>query len=470
MVKKLKKNIDKRLFGKLVKKYNYKNFVYVEYPHKSFWSEEFGESDFKKALNLLASSEKAESLMLYVHIPFCERQCFYCTCHTKIINRDNRKIKNYLDLLLHEIDIYQNFFKKNSINPNFKEIHFGGGSPTILNKKDFDRLIEKVGTIVDMKNLREFSLEVDPRGVDKEKMKYYYDKGINRISFGIQDFDIRVQKVINRIQPPELVENLVTPDIRNLFEHGINFDILCGLPNQTSESMRNTFKKIIKFSPERVCFSYFNYAPKFAKHQEIMIDGKNGRPTRLPNAHERKILFKTGLEILVNNGYLRAGYDHFVRPDDEIVEAIKNKKMGWNGLGITSGSYTNIIGIGVHSTSTIGNYYSQNVYGTEDYKAFIENDRFPIYRGYKLNDNDMIRRDIIRKLRNFFSLDYNDIEKKYDINFKEYFKKEITALDNFVKDGIVEVFDDGINVTELGREFIQFVCGNFDSYITTQKK
>lgn len=447
----------------LVKKYDHNAFMYVEYPHKSFWSEQFNDGDFKTALQTLLSQDKDAPLMLYIHIPFCPKQCFYCTCRT-IITSDYERSKDYLKHLYREIDLYREVFEENSVVPNFQEIHIGGGSPTLLREKEFDSLIEKLQSLVDVKNLSEFSIEIDPREVDEERMRYYHSKGINRISFGVQDFDPDVQKSINRIQPPELIENLLTPQIRQLFSNGVNFDIICGLPLQSPATMKMTFERIVKISPDRVCLNHLHYSPKFAKHQQIMTDGRNGRPTKLPDSYEKKVLFNEALKILVNNGYLRTGYDHFAKPTDEVAKAMQKKNMHWNSLGVTAGRYLNVIGLGVHSYSTIGNYYSQNVYELSDYQQALSNGKLPIYRGYELNNDDLIRRDIIQSLRNYFALDYRGIEEKYNIDFSQYFSEEIAALDEFAKDRLVKLTDNSIVITELGRQFANLVCGNFDAY------
>ena len=452
------------IYAALAKKYNHDAFMYVEYPHKSFWSEKFNERDFKAGLRSLFLKDKNAPLMLYVHIPYCKRQCFYCTCHTMITN-DYERIKNYLNLLFLEIDLFRKFFEENSIIPNFTEVHLGGGSPTILQEKEFGQLIEKLQSIVDIKKLSEFSIEIDPREVNIEKIKFYHSRGIDRLSFGIQDFDLDVQKAINRVQPPELIEKLLTPEVRKLFKKGINFDIICGLPLQSRESIRRTFEKIVKISPDRICFNYLHFSPKFAKHQMIMFDGRDGRPSEVPNLYTRKMLFTEVLNILVSSGYVRTGYDHFAKPDDEVAKAMRNKTMRWNALGVTAGRYSDVIGIGPHSYSTIGNYYSQNVYELPVYEAAVTKGRFPIYRGYKLNKDDMIRREVIQALRNFFFIDFKDIEKKYDIDFRKYFKKEIISLAEFVKDGIAELSDEKITITELGQQFTNVVCMNFDAYL-----
>ncbi len=447
----------------LVEKHNSKEFMYIEYPHKSFWSEKFSQKDIKEALSQLSGIQKDEPLTLYVHFPYCTKPCFFCTCHFEI-TKDHDKAKDYLKTLSNEISLYRKFFEENSINPNFVEVHLGGGSPTFLDEEEFDYLVDAINPIANIKNLDEFAIEIDPRFVSEERMKYYHEKGINRVSFGLQDFDINVQRAVNRVQPSELVRRLIAPDIRKLFKNGVSFDIICGLPLQTEDGIRKTFEEIIELSPDRVCFNYLDFAPRFAQHQNIMIDGRNGRPNSLPDARERKHLFKQGLKVLTENGYLRAGYEHFTKIEDAIGKALKEGKMHWNALGATPGRSVDVIGVGPHSASTLGNFYFQNIYGVESHKSLVNKDLFPVFRGHKLSQDDIIRRDIIRKLRNYFSVDYATIEKAYNIKFPEYFNREIEQLGDLAKDGILSYSDKAIEITEAGREFTLHVCRVFDKY------
>ena len=461
--------IEKDQMANLAKKYTTTGFMYTEYPHKSFWSREFGEREFKTALKDLFSKDKAAPLLLYVHIPFCEQLCWFCTCHMSI-TQEYEKVKNYLKFLFLEIDLLHDFFKENRIVPNFREIHLGGGSPTFVNEPDFDSLIEKLRSIADLQKLDEFSLEIDPRKVDKERMRYYHTQGINRISFGVQDFDLEIQKAINRVQPADLIENLLTPDIRGLFRNGTNFDLICGLPYQTPETIRQTCEKAIGMSPDRICLNYLHYSPQFAPHQNIMFDGRNGRPTQLPDFYERKMIFLEALKTLTKKGYVRTGYDHFAKPTDAVAQAMREKKMQWNSLGVTAGRYSDVIGIGVHSLSTVGGCYSQNFYELPDYERALMNGKFPVYRGHRLTPDDEIRRTVIHLLRNFFFLDFLEIEKKYGIDFGKYFKDELMSLEEFVKDGMVELSESSLTITELGHQFANLVCRDFDKFYNRNKK
>ncbi len=464
-----RERIRKEQMAHLAGKYNTTGFMYTEYPHKSFWSPEFGEEGFKTALKNVFSRGKTAPLLLYVHIPFCEQLCWFCTCHM-LITREYEKVKNYLGWLYREIDLLRAFFEEHSIQPNFREVHLGGGSPTFVDEKDFDELIEKLRSIADIGRLDEFSLEIDPRKVDKDRMRYYRSQGINRISFGVQDFDLEVQKAINRVQPAELIENLITPEIRNRFSHGVNFDLICGLPKQTPETIRKTCERAIQMSPDRICLNYLHYSPQFAPHQQIMWDGRQGRPSQLPDFFERKMIFLEALDVLTKNGYVRTGYDHFAKPTDAVAKAMQEGRMKWNALGVTAGRYSDVIGIGVHSYSTLGESYAQSFYELLDYQEALAKGSFPVFRGHHLSRDDVIRRTVIHTLRNFFFLDFREIEERYDIVFKEYFKEELVTLEEFVKDEIVELADGSITITELGHQFANLVCRDFDKFYQANKK
>lgn len=453
--------MDISKINNLMKKYNNLYAMYVEYPHKSFWSEDFNDGDFRTALKSLFSSRENPPLLLYSHIPFCPKQCYYCTCHT-FITKDYEKIKKYLNYLFYEIDMLRNFFDKHAITPNFREIHLGGGSPTILQEKEFNQLLEKLQSIADIKQLSEFAIEIDPRVVTKETLKYYHAKGINRISFGVQDFDPDVQKAVNRIQPRELIEDLLTPDIRKCFK-GINFDIMWGLPRQTRETFRRTIDTVLELSPDRISLLLLHYAPDVKKHQKLM------KKSELPNAHERTMLFHEAVQTLLNNGYVRIGLEHFAKPTDDLAKAMKNKTLQWNSLGYTTGRYFDVIGIGPGSSSTINDYYFQNVYPLSDYESAVSNGRFPILRGYKLNGDDVIRRDIIHRLRCYFFVDYSEIERRFNIKFEEYFKNEILLLEGFVKDDLLDVSEKAISITDLGKFFTFYICRAFDKCVWSEE-
>jgi len=414
----------------LEKKYGTTAFMYTEYPHKRFWSKDNNP-------HTLSSNES----LLYVHIPYCQQLCYFCTCHMSITH-DYSKITHYLEYLYKEIKLIP------LLEPKIREIHLGGGSPTDLKKEEFSELVSRLGTLTNIETLDEFSLEIDPRRVGQDMMYFYADQGINRISFGVQDFDPDVQKSVNRLQPAYLIEDLIIPEIRQRFKNGVNFDIICGLPKQTTETMATTCVEVVRLRPDRICLNYLHYSPEMAKHQKLMGD--------LPDFTERKALFAEALEVLTTCGYIRTGYDHFALPTDANAKAMLNGKAGWNSLGTTPGRVQDVIGIGVSSISSINNRYFQNFYELKDYEEALDEGRFPIYRGHTLTKDEILRREIIQNLRSFFVA---------DIKHEDYFKDELETLKEFQADGLVVV--SGTRVAIVEPEYANLVCRVFDHFYET---
>ena len=449
--------------GDLLKQYGTSAFMYNHYPHKSFWSTQDKGVDYKDVFISTAEKNGNNDAMLYIHIPYCQQLCYFCTCHMSITNNYS-KVKEYLNTLYKEIDTLSKFMVDNDISLSIKEVHLGGGSPTFIEEPEFDVLCDKLSKIVNLHDLDEFAIEVDPRRVKSDRLKYYKDKGINRISLGVQDFDINVQRAINRIQPPSLIENLFTPEIKSLFPNGINFDIICGLPNQTVKTIKDTAEECIRLSPDRICLNFLHYSPQFAPHQKLMVSGKGSSPSKLPDFSERKELFDVALETLQSGGYVRTGYDHFAKATDNVAIAMAEKNMHWNSMGVTPGNYTNIIGLGVSSESTISDNYFQNYYDMEDYVSSVEEGNFPIYRGHSLTPDDIIRKNVIQKLRNYFEVDIREIELENNIKFDQYFNKELSDLRTLEEDGVLIIKNNNISLTDFGRRFTNIVCRVFDAY------
>ena len=446
---------------RLIEKYGARANMYVEYPLPRFWSEEFGQEGLQEGLHDLFSMPDVP-VQLYVHMPYCRTQCLFCTCHV-VISKKYDDVKAYLPYLYKEIALYRDFFARHGTLPNFKEIHLGGGSPTYLREQEFDEMIAEISTIADIKNLDEFALEIDPRGVKEDSMEYYAKKGINRISFGVQDFDLAVQKAVNRVQPAMLTERLMTPELRKLFPRGVNFDIICGLPHQTVDSMRSTMETVVAMSPDRVCLNYLDFSEvssSYHPHQLLMPKDA------IPNNYARKLLFIEALNVLESGGYMRVGYDHFVKPSDDVARAMTKHSMAWNRLGVTPGRCMDVLGIGVHSSSRLGSqYYSQNVYELPRYFKAVSSGEFPVYKGMRLSRDDVMRREVIHGLRSYFMVNFGTFTRTYDINFPEYFRAELDALDAFEEDGIVYRSDSGMVISDMGRQFADRVCRIFDVYI-----
>ena len=452
-----KYNLDK-IDQKVLSKYGNNAFMYVEYPHKKNWNNKYNYNEVTEIIKDNLKKKINEKYLFYVHIPHCHTQCLYCTCHVEI-TKDYNVVKKYLDYLYKEIDMYQEMFDEISLSPKISEVHLGGGSPTYPKIEDFNILIEKLKKFIQIDKLDEFSIEIDPRRVKEDKMIYYHSKGINRISFGVQEFDKEVQKHVARVQPRSLTERLLTPKIRELFPNGINFDIICGLPGQKIESFNKTVETIIDLNPDRICLNYMHMSPKFHPHQNKMPKDI------IPDQFLRKELFFMASEMLEKNGFARAGYDHFVKKDDYIYNEMKKEKMAWNRLGIASGKYNNVIGVGVSTTCKLdGKLYYQNFYDKNEYEKAIDSGKLPISTHHSMSSEDRMREELIQTIRTYFHLDKEKFSNKYQINFDEYFRKDLKKIQEYQENHLLTMDEKNIELSEVGKQFSNLVASTFDEY------
>lgn len=442
----------------LIKKYGERAFMYTEYPNWRLWSEEIGDSDYRTVLLDFLSKNPHTPLMLYVHIPHCHKQCLFCTCYVKI-TKDYNEVKRDVGYVFKELELLAEFFDEHSLTPFIKEIHLGGGSPTYLREEEFNTLVDRLNHLAVIDELDEFAIEIDPRHVKEGGMRFYAEKGISRISFGVQDIALLVQIAVDRVQPAALMERLITSELRGLFKNGVNFDIICGLPRQSLSSMKKTMEWVARMSPDRVCLNYLHQSTEFYPHQLLMPQ------EAIPDNTLRKKLFQEALEGLTAAGYIRIAYDHFAKPDDALTRAFHEGRLRWNRLGPTPGRVFDTIAVGYSGVSTLENEaYFQNHYDFRKYQEAIDKKQFPIFRGHIMNEDDVMRRDTIHTLRNYFSLSFGAFEQKHKIKFRTYFKKELMKLKKMEKDGIVHVKKDEIEITDIGRQFADVIASAFDAY------
>ena len=449
-----------KLSADIVKKYHQELvFNYSEYPTKNNWSYQFNDKEYKASLVDWIGRNKNEPILFYVHTPFCEQLCYFCLC-SKEITKDYKHVKNYLyNYLFKEIDLLFKFLEEKKINLNVKEIYFGGGSPTYYKPEDFKALVDKMKSKFDFSNVGDFTVEIDPRRVDEEKLLYYNKCGVNRLSFGVQEFDLEVQKRINRVQPAELFQSVLTKKVREKF-NTFNFDLLVGLPGQTNESMEKTMDKVIDLKPPQIQPMLLAYKPWVRKYQIKMV--KDGP---LPDFFDRKELFKIVTDRLSKAGYKRAGFETYVLPDDPIDKAMKEKKAYFNSLGVQKGAATNFVAVGSSGQGVLGDeYYSQNYYSMSLYQKSLDEGKLPIYRGMKVSKDDRIRRHIMNDVRTYFKINFKEVENKFKIVFADYFKDELGSFDEHIKDGLIIISDKEFIVTELGTNFAPQIANVFDKY------
>ena len=443
----------------LLKKYNHGLiFDYTEYPTKAHWSEKQTSIDYEEALKEWLIEDNEGNSLFYVHTPFCEQLCYFCLC-SKEITKDYQKVKDYLyNVLFKEIELLEALFNKVGKRPKFNEIYFGGGSPTYYKNEEFTALKNKMSTVLDFSKIKTWTIEVDPRRVDEEKLKFYHKEGVSRLSFGIQDFDLDVQKEINRVQEPELVAKLLTPEVRKMFPV-INFDLLIGLPRQTEKTIENTIKTVVDLNPTQLQTMYMHYKPDTRRYMTNMV-----RNTALPDFFDRRAIFLKAKEKLEAGGYLRAGFESYALKNDELSQAINHQKAYYNSLGTQTGNANNFIAVGSSAHGCFGNYYFQNFYERNLYTDSVLKGEFPVYRALKLNDEDILRRDIIKTLRTYFIISIPHYEEKYSLNFSEHFAKELKDLEIMEEDGLLTIANGEIILTDIGQHLSPHVCEVFDTY------
>ena len=446
----------------LINKYDLKGPYYTSYPTGKVWAETFNSLAYSDALQALAQEPEITPLALYFHIPFCVRLCRFCFCYTTVTSQ-SEKIDSFLDALFQEIQLLRKFLDTSGQHMEIREIHLGGGSPSCLTDKQFARLMTQINSIVNPARLAEFTMEIDAITVTPDKLRFFHEAGITRLSFGIQDFDPRVQKAIGRVQSPQLLADLLDLGIRTLFR-SINFDLMYGLPLQTHESFRETLAMVIGLAPDRLAiYSYF-HQPEVYKHQAFIA------VEDLPGVLENTRIFVEAVETLTASGYESIGIDHFARPEDDLTQAKYNRTLGRHFMGYTAGRTPHLIGLGPSSLSGFCQYYAQNVYAHDEYCATLAQGSWPILRGYCLSANDVVRRDVINEILCYFEWDLAAFARHYQLDIHVYFREELKRLKPLADDGIIEWIGDKMRLTPRGWLFARQVSSIFDSYLSSENR
>lgn len=441
----------------LIKKYAKPAPRYTSYPTAQEFNEEFTAEDYRQ--KLIESNERKTPLSLYFHIPFCESACHFCGCNV-IITRRKEVSNPYLEHVYKEMDIVSSYIDKDR---EVVQLHWGGGTPNYLEDDQTVELFNEIEKRFKIAENAEISIELDPRHVDRDRIFLLRELGFNRASFGVQDFDPKVQEAVNRIQPEEMIFNVMNW-LREAEFESVNIDLIYGLPYQTLESFTKTVEKTIELNPDRI--ATFNYAHvPWLKRLQRMIDEKT-----LPPPEEKLEILKMTIDKLTKAGYIFIGMDHFAKPDDELAVAQRERTLHRNFQGYTTHAEAELIGFGATSISMLYDAYAQNAKTLRDYYEPVEKGNLPIARGVKLTEDDIIRRDVIMRLMSHFQLYKGEIEKKYSINFDEYFKPEMERLKEQEQDGLIKIYEDRIDVTPAGRLLIRNIAVNFDIYTMAKKE
>ncbi|CAH0990835.1 Oxygen-independent coproporphyrinogen III oxidase [Sinobacterium norvegicum] len=446
-------NITPTWDSELIKKYDVSGPRYTSYPTANLFGSQFQHQQYVSIAE--QDSDNIAPISLYIHIPFCENICYYCACN-KVVTRDRSKSREYLGYLEQEIALRGKLHGKRPVT----QLHFGGGTPTFLAPAELTELMVMLGRHFNLSDSdsREYSIELDPRTIDHDYIALLKGLGFNRVSLGIQDFHPPVQKAINREQSVEMVSDLIDTLRNNKFD-SISFDLIYGLPHQSVSSFSETLATVIKLNPDRL--SIYNYAhlPDRFKTQRS-ID----RLT-LPTAQEKLEIMAHIGTTLDQAGYDYIGMDHFVKPDDELAKARKNKRLQRNFQGYSTCLATDLIGLGVSSITSLSDTYSQNEKDLTKYYELVKTGQLPIVKGYPLTVKNTLHREIIMSLACQLELDIVAIEQQFDIDLKQLFSNQWPQLLEFEADGLISLSDKQLVVSDKGRLFLRQLCMVFDEYL-----
>jgi len=436
----------------LIDKYNISGPRYTSYPTAVEFHTHFSVNDYINGIN---QSDSQKPLSIYIHVPFCDTLCYYCACN-KVITKDHSKAAEFVTHLKKEISMVA----KKVQNRKVLQMHWGGGTPTFLADEQIEDIMSHIrsnfATVND--DEAEYGIEIDPRAVTPDRILFLRKIGFNRISLGVQDVNPEVQKAVHRIQPNEITESVLMTAKDAGFQ-STNLDLIYGLPFQSQQSFDQTLDQVIKWRPDRL--SVFNYAhlPHLFMPQKRILEQD------LPSADEKLNILDSSISKLTKAGYHFIGMDHFALPDDELSMAQKNGSLHRNFQGYTTHGECDLISFGPSAISQIGLVYSQNVKTLEEYYDLIDKGSLPVWRGKALDEDDLIRRDLILELICQFELNFSQFEQKHQINMDSYFADELTDCENLQQDGLIQLDSQGIKVLAPGRLLIRNICMKFDKYL-----
>jgi oxygen-independent coproporphyrinogen-3 oxidase len=438
----------------LLKKYDIPSPRYTSYPTVPYWSDKPSAEAWQSSVRIAYDSNKGEGISLYIHLPYCESLCTYCGCNKRITI--NHKVERpYVDALLKEWTLYKEVLGTGiAVN----EIHLGGGTPTFFSADNLGRLLDGILKDCNVMQGHAFSFEAHPANTTPEHLKSLRQRGFERLSLGIQDFDPYIQEIINRKQTYEQVGEVVR-EARRTGYTSINFDLIFGLPFQTPDSISKSIGMALDMMPERIAF--YSYAHVPWKHRGQRRYDENG----LPSDAEKRLLYETGRLMFLENGYEEIGMDHFALKGDELLKAMLAGRLHRNFMGYTPRKTSLLIGLGSSAISDSSAILIQNKKTVESYLETVNNGEIPFFRGHVLSAEDQIIRRHILALMTSYATEWPRFSDE-DILLQE----GITRLESCIEDGLAEVDCNAIRVTEKGRPFVRIICMALDARLHNRKK
>jgi oxygen-independent coproporphyrinogen-3 oxidase len=426
---------------------------YTSYPTAPEWSEDFGPSDLRLALEESNSMRPPRPLSAYMHLPFCRSLCLFCGCNV-LISKKSQVAVPYLESLKEEIDEVAHLVAPGRAIAQF---HWGGGTPTYLSPEQLEDLFGFTAERLRLALGAEIGVEVDPRATTADHLCTLRRLGFNRLSLGVQDFDPRVQQTVHRIQPYEQTRELFEVARVQGYE-SINVDLIYGLPHQTPQSFSRTLDRVIEMDPDRVAMYSYAHVPWLKKQQ-----GSFAR--FIPTGLDKFRLFSLGLQRFTAAGFRFIGFDHFARPDDELCVAQRERTLTRNFQGYTTHGGADLLAFGLSAISSVGRVYAQSFRDLPAYYGRVRSRELPTMRGWRSSDDDVLRRDVISRVLCHGRLCKREIEAEFAIDFDRYFAAELKQLADLERDGLVRLLPDEIQVTLLGRVFLRVIGMVFDAYL-----
>jgi len=454
------RQISTGLAAQLLPRFDERGPRYTSYPTADRFVDAFTDADYAQALARRGDQPGSAPgpLSLYVHIPFCESLCYYCACN-KIVTRQHGRSAAYLRYLEREIALHA---AQLGAGTPVSQLHLGGGTPTFFSDDELRRLMAVLKEGFELTPGGEYSIEIDPRTVDGERLAALAAMGFTRISFGVQDFDPAVQQAVHRIQPAEQVFALVE-QARAIGFASINVDLIYGLPRQTADSFARTVAQVARLRPDRIAVYAYAHLPQRFKPQRRLV------PAELPDAPARIAMQSQALAGFLGAGYDYIGMDHFALPHDALALARREGRLHRNFQGYSTQPECDLVGLGVSAIGRVGATYSQNAKDMQAYCELLDQGRLPVVRGLALSRDDLVRRAVIMALMCRGEVLFESIAVAWLVDFRSYFAAELGELEALARQGLVVVHAEGITVTPAGWFFVRAVAMVFDRYLQADR-
>ncbi|KAF1688712.1 oxygen-independent coproporphyrinogen III oxidase [Pseudoxanthomonas taiwanensis] len=441
----------------LLRRYDVPGPRYTSYPTAPQFTPGFGEADLRAVAAASNGDPIPRPISLYLHVPFCTSPCFYCGCN-RIITRDKARGTAYLTRLYREIGMASELFDRDR---DVEQVHFGGGTPNFLDPLQIAEVMDVLrrhfhfapGARMDC------SIELDPRFITPAEVGELAAAGFNRASLGVQDFDPAVQEAVNRVQGVAQTLGIIDACRAHGFR-SVNVDLIYGLPKQTLEGFSRTLDITLQARPDRLAIYGYAHLPSIFRPQQRI------RAEDLPSPEQKLDLLRLAIEKLGQAGYEYIGMDHFALPTDELARAQREGGLHRNFMGYTTHAESDLVGLGVSAISHIGASFSQNPRDIAGWEQAIDEGRLPVWRGIRMDEDDVVRADVIQQLMCHGRLDFDAIGRRHVIDFREYFADALARLRPLQADGLVEVDGSGLRATMRGRLLLRIIAMCFDRYLT----